>query len=147
MRAARQLVSASSLVACLALGAVGAATQARSSGEAPQIPENATALEGVPTIKLDATREGATRRELNGVEAANQRLTINIVNGQYYWSSRENLLLTVTSSGEFTYLLSTDPGRYVRFRRINDRIAYVEHVDMALGSVTYWGELRIVLGK
>jgi hypothetical protein len=44
-------------------------------------------------------------------------------------------------------LTSAEPGRYVRFKRINDRIAYVEHVDTAFGSVTYWGELRIVLDR
>ena len=147
MRIPQHLVSAIGLAACLALGTVGTATQAPSSGKTPLILENATVLEGVPAVRLDATREDATRRQLNGAEAAKERLTIDIVDGQYYWSSRESRPLTLTSSGEFTYLSSTEPGKYVRFRRINDRIAYVEHVDMAFGSVTYWGELRIVLGK
>jgi hypothetical protein len=31
--------------------------------------------------------------------------------------------------------------------RLNDRVSYVEHVDLASGSVTWWGELRIVIGK
>ena len=53
----------------------------------------------------------------------------------------------MTSSGEFTYLSSNEPSRYVRVRRLNDRLTYIEHVDTALGSVTYWGELRIVIGK
>jgi len=35
----------------------------------------------------------------------------------------------------------------VRFRRLGERLSYVEHVDLDLGSVTYWGELRIVLDK
>lgn len=134
--------------ACLALMAAGPASQTPSSGETPLIPENATALEGLPAVRLDATRDSATRRTLGSAEAARQGLKISIVNGQYYWASRENRPLTLSSSGEFTYLSSsTEPGRYVRFRKINDRIAYVEHVDIAFGSVTYWGELRIVLGK
>jgi hypothetical protein len=35
----------------------------------------------------------------------------------------------------------------VRIRQLRDKLTYVEHVDTDTGSVTYWGELRIVLGK
>lgn len=146
MRFAQRVVVVMAVVAGLALVTPGAAGQAPSSAE-PVVPANATALEGVPSVRLDATEEGAKRRRLRGAEASEHRLRVAIVNGQYYWASRENRPLTLTTSGEFTYLSSTDPGHYVRFRRINDRLSYVEHVDMPQGSVTYWGELRIVLGK
>jgi hypothetical protein len=142
-----QRIVAIAVVSWLALIPLRAAGQAPSSAEKPLVPANATALEGVPSVRLDATEEGAKRRRLQGAEASEHRLRVAIVNGQYYWASRENRPLTLTTSGEFTYLSSTDPGHYVRFRRINDRISYVEHVDMPQGSVTYWGELRIVLGK
>lgn len=146
MCVSQQLVGVVGVVACLAFGAAGAPSQAQTT-EPPAIPPNASALEGLPAVRLDATKEGATRRTLNRAEASMQTLKIRIVNGQYYWASRENQPLTLSSSGDFTYLSSTEPGQYVRFRRINDRIAYVEHVDSAFGSVTYWGELRIVLGR
>jgi hypothetical protein len=67
--------------------------------------------------------------------------------GRYVWASRENAPLILSSSGEFTYLSSSKPGNYVRFRQVNNRITYVEHLDTAHGSVTYWGELRVVLGN
>jgi hypothetical protein len=35
----------------------------------------------------------------------------------------------------------------VKIRRLTDRLLYVEHLDMPFLSVTYWGELRIVLKK
>jgi hypothetical protein len=70
-------------------------------------------------------------------------LTIRVVDGQFYWTSRENRPLRLSQSGEFTYLAS-DPGRYIRFTRLDDQIGYVEHLDAAWGSVTWWGELRIV---
>jgi hypothetical protein len=111
------------------------------------IPENATALEGVPHVRIETTRDSVTRRELDAAEAATNRLMIRIDDGRFYWTSREDRPLTVTSSDEFTYLLSSHPGKYVRFKRLSDKLAYVEHVDMAFGSVTYWGELRIVIGK
>lgn len=135
------------LAAWIALVTAAPASQKPSRSETPVVPKNATALEGVPEVRLDATRDGTTRRELDGAEATKQELKITIVNGQYYWASRGNRPLRLSSSGEFSYLSSAEPGQYIRFRRVNDRIAYVEHVDMAFGSVTYWGELRIILGK
>jgi hypothetical protein len=120
------------------------------AGEPPRsipIPKNATALEGLPRVRVETTKDGTSRRELDPAEAATSRLTIRIDNGRLYWAGRDDRPLTVTSSNEFTYLLSTHPGRYVRFRWLNGTLAYVEHVDMAFGSVTYWGELRIVTGK
>jgi len=53
----------------------------------------------------------------------------------------------LTSSGEFTYLSSGESCGYVRIRRLDDRLTYMEHVYTDLGSVRYWGELRIVSGK
>jgi hypothetical protein len=143
----RRLISVIGVAACLAIVAAAPAGQTLSNEKSPLIPQDATALEGIPAVRLDATREGAKRRQLDRAEASTQSLKIEIVNGQYYWSSRENQPLTLSTSEGFTYLSSTEPGKYVRLMRINDRIAYVEHVDMAFGSVTYWGELRIMLSK
>jgi hypothetical protein len=135
------------IVAALAMLTIAPSSRAQTIGATPVIPDNATALEGLPTARLDVTSEGAKRQRLDRDQAANQALEIRIVDGRYYWTSRENRPLTLTTSGEFTYLTSTEPGKYVRFRKIDDRLSYVEHVDMDFGSVTYWGELRIVLGK
>ncbi len=82
----------------------------------------------------------------NASEAARSRLTVGLVDGRYYWTSRENRLLQKSSSGEFTYL-SSDPGHYIRFTRLNDKISYAEHVDLPSGSVTWWGESSIVVGR
>lgn len=111
------------------------------------LPANATALEGLPQVRVDATRDHVVRRELDSAEAAKSRLTIKIVDGQLYWGDRTGTPLTMSSSGTFTYLSSTEPGRYIRIQRLNDRLRYVEHVDMAFGSVTYWGELRVVVAR
>ena len=113
----------------------------------PVIPKDATVLEGVPAVRLDVTDRGTKRQALDRKNAAAEALKIEAVDGRYYWVSREKQPLTVTTSGEFTYLTSNEPGKYVRFKKLNDRISYVEHVDMEFGSVTYWGQLRIVVGK
>jgi hypothetical protein len=144
----RRTVGVIGLVTTLALMSGGAAGQTPAGRQAPVIPPGATELEGVPAVRLDATPEGTIRRQLDAEEAKKESLKVKVVDGQFFWASRENRPLTLRSTGEFTYLSSaTEPGRYVRLRRIDDRIQYVEHVDMAVGSVTYWGELRIILGR
>ena len=110
-------------------------------------PPNATALEGLPTLRVETTPEATTRRQLDSEEAAASRLRIQIKDGSFYWSSRDDRRLTLTPAGEFMYLSSTEAGRYVRIRRLNDRLTYVEHLDTTLGTLTYWGELRIVVGQ
>jgi hypothetical protein len=130
------------------LGVVGlAACLCVAPHASAQIPASATWLEGLPAVRVDATHDRAIRRELGEIEATRSVLKIRIVDGRYYWASREDRPLTLNTSGDFTYLSSAEPGRYVRFRRLNDRLTYVEHVDMPTGSVTFWGELRVVLGK
>jgi hypothetical protein len=112
-----------------------------------RIPPNAIGLEGIPTVRVDAAEGDATRRVLTEAESAKSRLTIKVVDGRLYWADRPGSPLTVATSGGFTYLSSAEPGRYVRLQRLNDRLTYAEHVDFGNRSVTYWGELRIVLGK
>ena len=114
---------------------------------APQLPANATGLEGMPHARVETSADRTTREQLSAAEASRQQLRIRIDNGRLFWTSRLDQPLSWTTAGEFTYLLSAEPGHYVRFRRINDRLTYVEHLETPLGSVTYWGELRIVLRK
>jgi hypothetical protein len=111
------------------------------------LPHDATALEGLPRVRIDVTQNATTRRDLDPAEAAKNQLTIRIADGRFYWTSRGNRPLASTRSGEFTYLSTAEPGRYVRIRRLNDKFTYVEYVDSDFGSVTYWGELRVVIGK
>jgi hypothetical protein len=123
-----------------------AASQAPASADL-KLPQNATALEGLPHVRLDATQDRARRRILSPAEAARNKLVIKVDNGQFYWAGAGQQPLAVTSAEGFTYLSSSQPGRYVRFRHVNDTLTYVEHVDMASGSVTYWGELRVIVGR
>jgi hypothetical protein len=121
--------------------------QAQPPSVPPAIPSSATTLEGSPTVQVETTSETTNRRALSANEANQRGLSIRVMNGRYFWTSRQDEELTLKPSGEFTYLTTTSPGRYVRLQRINDRLAYVEHVDMDSGSVTYFGELRITLAN
>ena len=123
-------------IAWLAPGATRGEAQSQT---ATPIPVNATALEGLPQVRIETTQDGATRRELTGPEAAQSRLVIKIVDGDFYWTGREGRPLSVTTSGDFTYLSSREPGRYVRFRQLNDLTSKIEH-----GSVQCF-DLRIFI--
>ena len=133
-------VSALCLIASVSFG------QESAEPQPVEIPATAAVLEGIPTVRVDAAEDGATRHLLSASEADESRLTVGLVDDEYYWTSRENRPLQKFAVGAFTYL-SSEPGHYIRFTRINDRIAYEEHVDSASGSTTWWGELRIVVGK
>ena len=142
----RMVVTLGVVVWCVGLAAPAFPAQESPGPQRVDIPATATTLEGVPTVRIDAGAGGATRHVLSASEASKSRLTVGLVDGRYYWTSRGNRPLEVSASGAFTYLAS-DPGHYIRFTRLNDKISYAEHVDLASGSVTWWGELRIVAGK
>jgi hypothetical protein len=129
------------------LAATVVLTQATASEPDVVFPVKAAVLEGVPHVRIDTTRDRVSRRELDATESAKSRLIITIRDGQFFQGDRFGRPLTVTTAGGFTYLSSTRPGRYIRVQRLNDTLDYIEHVDMASGSVTYWGELRVVLNK
>jgi hypothetical protein len=124
-------------------------TQAYGQTVAPQRVEipKAAILQGVPTVRIDSAEDATTRRILDPAEASQNPLRVRVRDGRFYWASHDNRLLQLNSSGPFTYLTSSEPGSYIRLTRLNDKISYVEHVDLKeRGSVTWWGELRIVVG-
>jgi hypothetical protein len=131
---------------CVGFAVHGMGAQETRRPQPVEIPAGATSLEGIPTVRIDSDEGKTTRRVLDAAEAAKARLTIRVVDGQFYWTSRGNRPLHLNSSAEFTYL-SSEPGQYIRVTRLNDRISYVEHVDLTAGSVTWFGELRIVVSK
>jgi len=70
------------------------------SGSTPtaiEIPRNATALEGIPQVRIETTREGALCRELDATEAVGSRLSITIEDGRFFWAGRDGRPLTMTT--------------------------------------------------
>jgi hypothetical protein len=119
---------------------------ARAAVQSQDLPHSGT-LEGLPKFRVDLTPEAAKRRELDVNEAQANPLRVRVKDGQFYWESRGNRLLKLDSSGPYTYL-SSGPGNYIRLTKLNDHFAYVEHVELKdFGSVTWWGELRVILGQ
>ncbi len=111
-----------------------------------EIPADAIRLEGTPTVRIEEEEKRATHRVLQPAEASKERLVVRMRDGEFFWETRDNQPLKLNLSGEFTYL-STDPGHYIRLSRMGDKLTYVEHVEMDSRSVTWRGEIRIVLGR
>jgi len=133
-------------VATLALLTPAYGQEAQPTLQSLEIPKDAT-LEGLPTVRVDSTEKATTRQVLDVAEAAKNPLKLRVRDGRFYWASGDNSLLQLNSSGPYTYL-SSKPGNYIRLTQLNGKISYVEHVDMkeiGNGSVTWWGELQIVV--
>jgi hypothetical protein len=142
MRPTKRIIAGAAFVCLAAVTGSYPSGQTAAQPQKVDIPTTSATLEGIPTVRVDSTEGETTRRVLNAAEAAKERLAVTVKDGTFYWTSRGNRPLRLSSSGEFTYLAS-EPGQYIRLTRLNDRIAYVEHVDADFGSVTWWGELRI----
>ena len=103
------------------------------------------AMEGAPSSRVDASKEGTERRVLTPEEARKNRLLITKVAGKFYWASRENRGLEAQHSGASTYFYVPDsPGSYIKMTRVGNTIHYLEHVSVWLSTITYWGELQII---
>jgi hypothetical protein len=131
----------------LVMFSAGVSSRSQSADASASLPAGTTALRGLPTVRVESTADETKRHGLTAKESSEHGLSISVSGGRYFWTSRQNEELTLRTSGEFTYLTTANPGQYVRLRRINNRLTYVEHLDMGPKSVTYFGELRIVLGK
>lgn len=98
-------------VMCVSLGVPSSTGQEAQRPRPVDIPAGATSLEGIPTVRIDSAEGQTTRRVLDTAEAAKSRLTVRVIDGQFYWATRGNQLLRLNSSGDFTYL-SSEPGQY-----------------------------------
>lgn len=129
--------------AVVAAGVWVGVVAAQSPADALRLPAGAT-LEGSPSVRVESSEQGTTRTVLPAGDRTAHPLTLRLRDGLFYTSA--NVPLQSWDAGGFTYL-TPKPGSYIRLRRVNDRISYVEHLDEGARSVTYWGELRILLGK
>ena len=127
-------------------GLTVAAAQGTGAPAPLDIPKTATALEGIPSVRVDLSEAASQRRVLGKDEAAKNKMGIQVKNGQFFWASQGGEPLALNRKGEFTFLSAT-PGNYITLRKVNDRLTYVEHLDNKGQYITYFGELRVVVGK
>jgi len=134
------------LLSVLVLSMTVVLTRGQQLREPIEIPAAATALEGLPTSLVSSDENGTEKRVLNTGEATKNRLLVTVVNGNFYWASRGNRQLQMHQSGAFTYLCE-GPGAYIKFTRIGSKFVYMEHANILLSTLTYWGEMKIITGR
>jgi hypothetical protein len=104
-------------------------------------------LQGVPTIRIDSAEDRTTRQVLDPAEASQNPLKVRVRDGRFYWASHDNRPLQAYSSGAYTFLTSDEPGSYIRLTMLDNKISYLEHIDLKeRGCVTWWGEIKVFVG-
>lgn len=107
---------------------------------------------GIPSVKVI---EGGVERNIEKIEptkASSVACNIKEVDGKFFWETRGNKQLQVIDSGAFITFLATDGSGYVRLIKPSLKEAasvmskteksfdYVEHLNLGLRSVTYYGK-------
>ena len=107
-------------------------------------------FEARPTVRIDASKEGAVRETLSRLDQERTRITIVWRDGKYFWASRDAAELTLQGRSGPTYLFAEPHGAgYVKIfdthvfpesvRVAGRRYLFMEHVHLGLGTITYWG--------
>jgi hypothetical protein len=106
---------------------------------------------GVPTVKIS---EGGTDRAVEKLardKGLNLKCVVSRIGETYYWASRDNVRLVRVESGIFVTFIAVNGSGYVRLielgkdkegpqhRVTEESFAYVEHLLLGLGSLTYYG--------
>jgi TPR repeat protein len=109
---------------------------------------------GTPTVRIN---EGGGPRAIEDVkpaEASGARCTIIRIDDKYFWQTRNNVELTMVTSGAFITFVANSGAGYIRIIQpeLKDAAAlmgeteqkfdYVEHMVIGLRSVTYYGKAK-----
>jgi len=113
--------------------------------------ESETIFSGVPMTKISEGGISRVSQELERKDAINLACVISKIEGKYYWATRENKEMIKFESGAFETYVAVDGSGYVRAIRqdmkeaatlmdkTEEKYDYVEHLLLALRSVTYYG--------
>lgn len=116
---------------------------------------------GIPTMKISEGGISRIPENLTKDRAIELKCTITKMDGKYYWTSRENVVLLPIESGAFITYWAANGSGYVRVTKpemkselkkmttaigaIGDpeeRFDYVEHLLLGLKSITYYGTAK-----
>ncbi len=102
-----------------------------------------TVFVGLPTMRLTADGEVNSMVRLSAKEAAEFECRIVQESGRYFWASRENKELEVSSSGIFVFFCTKDGSGLIKITT-NSQLAlsefdYFEHLSLGMRTITYWG--------
>src|SRR5262245_51583178 len=114
----------------------------------PSVPARAIRFDGAPPVNVESRRDPGMRRALIGPQEKPLSDPQEKKVGLFVGSKRR---LPAYEPGAYTHLRGM-PGQYIRIKPLNETLSYVERVDTygervdaPSGSVTWYGELRMVV--
>lgn len=96
-------------------------------------------LNGIPLVQATCSIEDCKHFTLSESQQLESRVLITKKNNKYIWSSRGNKELTKSQSGAFTIFTENKGAGYIRIAKAGDNILYMEHMGLALETISYWG--------
>lgn len=116
--------------------------------------ESVTVFKGVPSHKISEGGASRVPETLDRAKASNLTCVISKIGDDYFWASRENTELSRVESGAFITFIALNGSGYVRLIKpemkeaaslmseTEQKFDYVEHVNIGLRSVTYYGRAQ-----
>jgi hypothetical protein len=95
---------------------------------------------GLPLVQCNSSFTESANYQLNESQQIESRLLITKKGNKHIWASRKNRELTKHQSGEITTYLEINGAGYIRVFQKDGVSLYVEHMPIALESVTFWGQ-------
>lgn len=96
-------------------------------------------LNGIPFVQSTCSIEDCKRFPLSESQKLESRVLITKKNNKYFWTTRGDRELTKTQSGTVTIFMENKGAGYIRVIKTSDKVLYMEHMGLALESITYWG--------
>ncbi|MGR3290149.1 MAG: hypothetical protein ACU0C9_02980 [Paracoccaceae bacterium] len=102
---------------------------------------------GQPKTKLSGSVDTGTLLKLTTQQSLEFTVVISLIDGEYYWSTREDKKLIRHQSGMFEIFVAEDGSGMIKFaaldqntRRSEGKPEYFEMIHFFLGTVTYFGD-------
>ena len=106
-------------------------------------------MSAAPTVRVGSSEASTARTVLSEDEQEEFRVVITTRNERYFWISREGRELFHFTSCVYHWFIDPRGGGYVKvqdtsllpelLRDPGPRFRYIEHVTLAIETITYWG--------
>jgi len=104
---------------------------------------NFTTIIGTPKAKVETHADSTKRSKLNAQQGVEYHMEIVRQGGEFIWISREGKTLTHSISGAYDNFVNPEGAGYVKVMMLQGECEYMEHVNLQLSTITYYGECDV----
>lgn len=110
-----------------------------------------TIFRGQPEVRVTTVGARTESARLPALEASNYTAVVSLIQGRYYWASRENVELVRHEAGGFVTFTAVNGAGYIRVIKPSMRASvatmgdaekeyqYIEQLTVGLSVITYYG--------